>query len=429
MANLPLAGVRVIDMTVVLAGPYCAMMLADMGAEVILVESTQHFPPQTRGINARPTRDMLRNRGGGYPDGDPGKRPWNRWAHFNVMGRNKHSMTVDITRPEGMEIFKRLVSVSDVLVENYAADVMDKLGVTYEMLKRQKPDIIFAKLSGWGDTSKYRNFRAMAQSIDVMLGHSFLRGYPDMDQTEVTTSVAEDPALGVQAAFAIVAALHHRNRTGKGQVLDLCLAEGFMPYMPQAFMDYSMNGRLQGTLGNRDPVAAPCGVYRCLGDDKWVSIMVNGDEEWKGFCRAVAEDWTKDERFGNPLSRQRHQDELDKLVGIWTSRHEGYEVMYLLQKQGVAAGPLLDEAAVYADPQLNARGFWVEESQEDSGTHLYPGFMWKMSKTPPVVRRGPVRMGEDNEYVYRKVLGIGDAEYEKLVETGHIGIDYAPHIK
>ena len=147
MNNLPLTGVRVIDLSVVLAGPYSCMFLADMGAEVILVESTQHFPPQTRGIHARPTHEMLRNRGGGYPDGDPGERPWNRWAHFNVMGRNKNSMTLDITKPEGMDIFKRLVSVSDVVVENYVPQAMEKLGVTYGMLKQQKPDIIFKKVN------------------------------------------------------------------------------------------------------------------------------------------------------------------------------------------------------------------------------------------------------------------------------------------
>ncbi|MSQ22131.1 MAG: CoA transferase [Dehalococcoidia bacterium] len=427
--NLPLKGIRVVDLTVVLAGPYCGMILADFGAEVIRVESIQHFPPQTRGIFARPSKDMPSSRSAGYPNGEPGRRPWNRYPLFNAMGRNKLSMTVDITKPDGMEVFKRLVKVSDVVLENYVPEVMDKLGVSYEMLKQVRPDIIFCKMSAYGDTGPYRNFRAMAQSIDVMLGHGSIRGYADSDSTDQPASVAEDPAEGVQAAFAIVAALYHRNRTGEGQLLDLCLSESYMPYMPQAFMDYAMNGRVQGTLGNRDPVAVPCGNFRCKGNDKWVSISIFTDEEWDGFCRVVNEEWVHDDRFKDSVSRRRNEDELERLVGSWTQKHDSYEVMHLLQKEGVAVGPLLDEVEAYQDPQLKARGFFVEESQEDAGTHMYPGSLFKMSGTPPLVRRGPVRLGEDNEYVYNEVLGIGGAEYEKLVETGHIGTEYAPHIK
>ena len=429
MVARPLDGIRILDLTVVLAGPYASMHLADMGAEVIRIESIQHFPPTTRGAYARPTKEMVATLGGGYPNGDPGERPWNRVPMFNSSARNKLSMTVDITRPEGMDIFKRLVRVSDVVLENYVPSVMDKLGVTYEMARKEKPDIIFVKMSAFGDTGPYRNYRAMAVTADLIVGHYSLRGYPGMDLTAVPGSVAEDPAEGTQAAFAVVAALHYRNRTGNGQVLDLCLSEGYMPYMPQAFMDYAMNGRVQETLGNRNPVAAPCGNFRCQGDDKWISITVYNDEDWEGFCRAVGEEWVHDERFRDALSRWKHQDELEPLVEEWTKRHEDYEVMHLLQKEGVAAGPLLNEAEAYADPHLNDRGFFTEESQEDVGTYLYPGSAFRLSNTPHGVRRGPVRLGEDNEYVYKQVLGISDAEYEELVKSGHIGMDYAPHIK
>ena len=428
MSDLPLDGIRVLDLTVVLAGPYGAMFLADFGAEVIRVESLLHFPPQTRGTYARPTKEMV-GPGGGYPDGDPGERPWNRYPTFNVMGRNKLSMTVDLTRPEGMDIFKRLIRVSDVVIENYIPSAIEKLGITYEMLKKEKPDIIFAKMSGYGDTGPYRNYRAFAMSVDLPIGHSSLRGYRDMDPSTLSQCVAADPGEGIAAAFAIVAALHHRNRTGKGQVLDLCLTENFMTYMPQAFMDYTMNGKVQETLGNRDPVAAPCGNFRCQGDDKWVSISIYNDEEWEGFCRVVGEGWVRDERFRDTLGRYKHQDELEPLVESWTIRHDYYEVTRLLQKEGVAAGPVLDESAAYQDPHLAERGFFVEESQEEVGTHMYPGFITRMSKTPSTVRRGPVRLGEDNEYVYKQILEVSDAEYEQLVKSGHIGMDYAPHIQ
>ena len=428
MADLPLKGIRVLDMTVVFAGPYGAMFLGDYGAEVIRVESIQHFPPATRGAYARPTKESVGPTGGGYPDGDPGERPWNRVPTFNGAGRNKLSMTVDITRPEGMDILKRLVRVSDVFLENYIPSALEKLGITYDMLRAEKPDIIFAKLSGFGDTGAYRDYRSMALSVDLTSGNTGLRGYRDMDPSTLSQGVGADPAEGIAAVFAVVAALHHRDRTGKGQVVDLCLNENYITFFPQAYMDYSMNGRVQGTLGNRDPVAAPSGNFRCKGDDRWVSISIYNDEEWEGFCRVVGEDWVRDERFKDALSRHKHQDELEPLVESWTVRHDHYEVMHLLQKEGIAAGPILDDALLFQDPHLAEREFFIEESQEEVGTHLYPGFITRMRNAPLGVRRGPVRLGEHNEYVYKEILGISDAKYEELVKSGHIGMDYAPHI-
>ena len=424
MGKLPLEGVRILDMTVVYAGPYASMFMGDYGAEVIRVESIQHFAPTTRGQSARPAEGAM-----GYPNDDPGQRPWNRYATFNGSNRNKMSMTVDVTRPEGMEIFKQLVRVSDVFIENYVPTAMEKLGISYEMLRNEKPDIIFCKMSAYGDTGPYRDFRAMAVSVDPPTGHASLRGYRDQDPSTLWGAVAADPAEGIAAVFAVVSALIYRDRTGKGQMIDICLSENFMTYFPQAYMDFSMNERVQGPLGNRDPIAVPSGNFPCKGDDKWVSISVFSDEEWDGFCRAVGENWARDARFKDALSRRKNEDELERLVGEWTIRHDYYDAMHLLQKHGVAAGPVLNDAAAFEDPQLKARGFFVEESNEDAGTHLYPGFMTKTRNAPLSVRRGPVRLGEDNEKVYRELLGISKGEYEKLVETGHIGVDFAPHVQ
>ncbi len=424
MGKLPLEGVRILDMTVVYAGPYACMFMGDYGAEVIRVESIQHFAPTTRGQFARPAKGAM-----GYPNDDPGQRPWNRYATFNGSNRNKMSMTVDVTRPEGMEVFKQLVRVSDVFIENYVPTAMDKLGINYDMLRKEKPDIVFCKMSAYGDTGPYRDFRAMAISVDPPSGHASMRGYRDQDPSTLWGAVAADPAEGIAAVFAIVSALNYRDRTGKGQVIDMCLSENFMTYFPQAYMDFSMNGRVQGPMGNRDPIAVPSGNFPCQGNDKWVSISVFTDEEWDGFCRAVGEDWARDTRFNDALSRRKNEDALEQLVGAWTVRHDQYDVMHLLQKHGVAAGPVLNDADAFEDPQLKARGFFVEASNEEAGTHLYPGFMTKMRNAPLSVRRGPVRLGEDNEQVYRELLGISRAEYEKLVETGHIGMDFAPDIR
>ncbi len=423
MGQLPLEGIRVLGMTVILAGPYSEMFLADYGAEVIRVESIQHFPPFTRGLYVHPRQGAP-----GYPNDDPGERPWNRHATFNSMARNKHGMTVDITKPEGMEIFKRLVRVSDVFVSNYVPSALDHLGISYEMLKEEKPDIIYAKISGYGDDGPYRNYRAQANGIDALGGQASTRGYRDLDPTELPGASAADPAMGIAAVFAIASALNYRDRTGKGQLIDMALFEQFITYNPQPFMDYTMNGRVQGTLGNRDPVAVPSGNFRCLGEDNWVSICVFDDKQWEGFCEVVGEDWVHDSRFADPLSRRKNEDELEKLVESWTKQHDYYEVMHLLQKVGIAAGPVMDEAAVFQDPHMTARGYLVEEPQEDTGTYMYPGAIAQLRNAPLVVRRPPVRLGEDNEYIYKDVLGVSDAEYEKLVETGHIGLDFAPGV-
>ena len=194
-------------------------------------------------------------------------------------------------------------------------------------------------------------------------------------------------------------------------------------------MDYTMNQRIQKSLGNRHFSSAPCGCYSCKGDDRWVNIVVSSDKEWESLCQALGDPpWTKEERFSDALSRWKNQGELDKLIEQWTLRHDHYEVMHILQKKGVPAGPVMDQRDAYNDPQLKERGVFEQVTQADCGTHLYPGMLFKMSKTPCGIRRPPVRLGEHNEYVYKQVLGVSDREYAELEKAGHIGMDFLPEI-
>ena len=427
MPKLPLEGIRVVDMTVVWAGPYCTTFLADLGAEVIRVENRQVFPPLTRGVTARPTEAMVRNYPpliGGMPDRTPGERPWNRYPVFNSHARNKLSMTMDIRQPRGMDILKRLIRVSDVFVENNVPETMDKLGISYEMLKAEREDIIALRMPAFGLNGPYMNYRALGVLIEDVIGHGLTRGYTDIDPSSNTHVFVADAAGGIQGAFAILAALRYRRRTGKGQLIELSQAENALPYLGEFFMDYAMNGRSATTLGNRHPYAIQ-GCYPCRGEDRWVNITIHDDADWEAFRKALGNpSWASSELFANLITRYQHHDELDEHIRGWTAQHDHYEVMRILQAAGVAAGPVLDQRDVLNDPHLAERGYFEEVHQEDCGTHRYPGAPFKMSETSIRIRRGPVMLGQDNEYVYKEILKASDEEYQELVREGHIGTDY-----
>ena len=428
MARLPLEGVRILDMTVVWAGTYCATLLADMGAEVIRLESIKRLPPITRGYIPYPPKEVIEGLPAfvaAMPGREPGRRPWNRYPLFNAHGRNKLGITVDLTQPSGMDIFKRLVAVSDAFVENNVTETMDKLGISYEMMRQVNPRIIMLRMPAYGNSGAYGNFRSLGVHMEGVIGHTIVRGYEDMDQSSSTNVYAADAAGGAQGAFAMLAALHFRKRTGKGQLIELAQSENMMSYVGRYFMDYSMNGRDSGTLGNRHTSAIQ-GCYPCAGDDRWVNITLFDDNDWVAFREAIGNPaWTDDERFSSHSGRYENQRALDAHISEWTREHGHYEVMHILQSVGVAAGPVMDQRDAFEDPHLQERGIFEEVYHEDvDGSHLYVGAPYKMSDMPIRIRRGPVQLGQDNEYVYKRVLGVSDEEYAEFERMGHIGMDF-----
>ena len=429
MTELPMKGVRVIDLTLVWAGPYATALLADLGAEVIRIESSNYFPYLTRGSVVWPTQQHIDTRDGWWgclPGRQPGSRPWNQWPTFNSHARNKLSMTVNLRSSPGMDIFHRLLKVSDVFLENNVPETIEKLGLTYEKLARVNPSIIMISMPGFGNSGPYKNYRALGTINEDVAGHNLLRGYSDMDPTSLTSAFTADVAAGANAAFAVLAALHYRRRTGRGQHIELSQVENFLPYLGEAFMDYAMNGRVGTTLGNRHPYALQ-GCYPCRGEDRWVNISIFDDNHWQAFCRVLGSpDWTQLPQFATHQGRRDHHDELDRYIEEWTRQQDPYQVMQVLQEAGVPAGVVMNQRDAYEDPHVAARGFFQEAYQEDCGTHLYPGAPFRMSETNPTITRGPVRMGEDNEYVYKTLLKVSDEEYDTLVEAGHITMDYPP---
>lgn len=425
--RLPLEGIRVIDHGQILAGTLATTMLADMGAEVIRVESIHVFPPfGTRGMMARPPKGVPVP---GYVDSDPGERPWDRFSSLHALQRNKYGITLHLKHARGLEIYKQLVRISDVVVDNFAPGTMDRLGIGYSTLKEIKPDIIMVSASALGAEGPYKGYSGVGASVDAISGMMALRGYPGDDMMIRSTHVWPDNVAAGMIAFAALVALYYKKKTGKGQFIDLSQAEAFLPHMGETIMDYTMNKRVAKAIGNRHTSAAPHGCYRCRGEDRWVTIAVSTDEQWKAFCQAISDPpWTKEEKFGDGLRRWANQDELNSHIEEWTISRDSYEVMRLLQSAGVPAGPVMRPSDLYRDPHLKARGFFIEITHREAGTHLYPGMCFQFSKTPATVRMPPNCLGEHNEYVLGEMLGISTEEISRLKEEKVIGDAFLPEI-
>jgi crotonobetainyl-CoA:carnitine CoA-transferase CaiB-like acyl-CoA transferase len=438
--KLPLEGVRVVDLCVVWAGTFSTLLLADLGAEVIKVENPKVLPPMTRGTRIRPTQALLDASppaAGGLPNGEPGPRPWNYHPTFVSLFRNKKSFTVDWTTPEGMDIVGQLVAKSDAVVENNATETLEKLGVTYDWLRKWRDDIIMVRMGAYGASGPYAQARALGVHLESVMGHTFLRGYRDLEPTASTPIFSGDYVAGAQSALAVMMALWHRDKTGRGQLVEMSQAENASGMLSQAFMDYALNGRVAERVGNRNIYGfAPQGVFPCIGGpaedvkDRWVSIAITNDVEWQGLCRALGrEDWAADEELAHNDGRAARQDELEAGIAAWTSQREDYDCFHELQAHGVPAAPVLEGSRAYDDPHVQARGVYQPMTMRDNvGTFRFAGPFYKMPETPITARQAPVAFGEHNEYVYKEVLGVSDAEYARLEAAGHISLDFDPSI-
>lgn len=413
MGNLPLEGIRIIDLTKVYAGPYASLMLASMGAEVIKIE------PSTSADTVRGTGLSL-----GVPDNKPSGNFWNQSANFNATNRNKKALALDLRSDRGKELFKELVKISDVVMENYTPRVMRNFGLQYEVLAEINPRIVMLSSCGYGATGPYSNYRAMGMSMEGAIGLLNLTGYEDVPPIRATVAYTDFQA-GRWGALALLLGLQNRRRTGKGQHIDLAQYECGIWWAGPALMDYSMNRRVQGRMGNRHPYRFPQGCYNCIGDDKWVAISVGTDEEWVALCEVMGQpSLAQEPRFADPLSRSKHHDELDVIINSWTSQHDQYEVMHLLQARGVPSGPVLTNKGVLTDPHLKARGFWEKitspEEATNVGTRVYPKMPWIPKKTPIAPSTPAPTMGQHNYDVLNGILGLNEEEIAALEVDGTI---------
>ena len=408
----PLEGVRIIEMGQLIAIPFAMKMLADMGAQVIRLESVAR-------LESYRSDSVYQN--------DISGEFWNKGANFYEQNRNKLGVTLDLSKPEGLQVLRNLVSIADVFSENFTPRVIKNFGLEYEDLRKIKPDIIMVSSTGYGFYGPWSNFGATGPATEGAAGLAYQTGYlgggPVMAEIPYT-----DYTSGEHTVFAVMAALMHRLRTGEGQFVDISQTQATSSTIPEVLMDFSANGRSGHRIGNQDIVMSPHGCYPCRGDDRWITIAVATDEEWQAVCRVLGQNgWAADPRFEDSLSRWKNRDELDALIGTVTSTWDAHELMHALQKDGVAAGAVLDSKDLLFDPHLGQRNFYeVVTHHESTGIPPLPyaGRPWKLSKTPAVNSQPAPLMGEHNNLVLSGLLGKTAEEMAELEEAGIIG--YGP---
>jgi crotonobetainyl-CoA:carnitine CoA-transferase CaiB-like acyl-CoA transferase len=399
----PLSGVRVADFSVHAAGPFAGVMLAELGAEVIKIESAARL-------------DITRR-----PHAMYGKPP----SSFEQVNANKLSVTLNLKEPRAVELALELVSISDLVLENFRPGVMDRLGLGYPNLREVKPDIIVVSLSANGQTGPESRYAGYAPMFAALGGLGHLTGYPDGPPVELRHAM--DHTGGMMAAFCAIAALCAKSiHSSKGQEgfsllgqqVDVSVRDIATSFMGSALLDYAMNQREAFRQGNRDDAMSPHGVYRSHGDDAWVSIAIGSEEEWLGLVRALGNPaWARDGKFGDAYQRWLHQDELDRHLEEWTAQLSPQEVTQRLQRQGVAAFPSLSADQLMSDPHLVARDAFPTVEHPDKGRQRAVAPPWRFSETPARVDRWTPDLGEHNIVVFHGLLGLSLEEVKALLDA------------
>ena len=409
MARMALDGVRVVEFGQLIAIPFATKLLADMGAEVIRIESC--------------TR-MDGYRAAGFYKNDTSGEFWNRAVNFYEQNRNKKSLTLDLAQERGREVLRDLIAVSDVFAENFTPRVIRNFGLEYEDLRRIRPDIIMVSSTGYGHTGPWSGFGAIGYGTEAASGLSAITGYSDGPPTIPELPYA-DYTAGEHTVFAIMAALTRRAMTGQGQFIDISQTQTLSATAPESLMDYTYNGRTSGRSGNRDSMYAPQGVYPCAGYDSWISISVRSDEEWVSLCEGLGRpDWMDDPRFASGASRAVNHDALDDVLAESTRTRKASELQTELQARGVPAGEALDGKALLFNEHLNQRGFYeiVEHPPSSRIPPLpYASRPWKFGRTPGSIRRAAPTLGEHNTETLRDILGLSESEVDAMEESGIVG--------
>jgi benzylsuccinate CoA-transferase BbsF subunit len=389
-----LEGIKIADFTWAAVGPMTMKTFADYGAEVIQIESV------TRLTGMR-----------WLPD-------YNASAAFNQWATNKLSCAINLSKPKGIELAKKIVAWADIVADNMRGQSMKRMGLGYEELRKVKPDIIVLSSCMMGQTGPYSQSMGDGGTLTALSGFRHITGWPDREPVGPAGPYTDFVAPRFNT-FTLLAALDYRRRTGKGQFLDFAQYENGVHFMAPLVLDYFVNKRVADRMGNRYSNAAPHGAYRCQGDDRWCAIAVFTDEEWQNFCNVIGNPaWTKDSRFSTLLARKKNEDELDRLVEEWTVNHTAEEIMTRMQENGVPAGVLQNaEDLQEKDPQLKHRNFYRKMEHPVTGKMTAPRDVTMFSKVSCEVNRAPL-LGEHTGYVLKEILGMSDGEISELKTDG-----------
>lgn len=402
MNNGPLKGIRLTEFTSAWAGPYATCLLAFLGAEIIKVESRQRLDH---------SRHIAFSTGKEFSDPDGSEV-------FNNINLNKLSVTLNLKKKKAIEIAKRLASISDAVMENMRPGVMSRLGLGYETLREMKPDLIYLSSSACGQKGPHREYVGYAPTFAALGGVSFVTGYEDWPPSNFMGAI--DLRSATTAASALLAALVQHQRTGKGQYIDMSSQESIAVLVGDQLLDYVMNNRVPTRRGNKDYNMAPHNCYRCKGDDSWISIAVADDGEWESLCHAMGRpELAMDERFSRSEGRLKNEKELDRIVGDWTKDKDAYDLMKLLQNTGIAAAPSLSSEGLFNDPHVRQRDVFRQVKHPVVGEDWVIAPPWKLSATPAEIRRHAPLLGEHNEYVFGRLLGMSQKEIKEL-EKDHV---------
>lgn len=405
----PLAGVRVLDLGWAMAGPQGTAILGAYGAEVIRVES-----------RARP--DLSRTTFGPIVVEDP----YDGSGYFNNFNRDKRSVTLNMGTASGRRLFGELLAISDGLLENFAAGVLERWGFSYDEMRRIRPDLVYVSMAGFGHSGPYRDYKTFGPIVQAVSGLTHQSGFAEMEPAGWGFSYM-DHTGGYYGAIAMLQALLHRRRTGEGQHVDLAQVEAAITLTGPAILDYVVNGRVSRRLGNAsgEPAAAPHGVYRCapdpdpqVGDDAWVAVAVETDEQWRSLCAVIdGASLADDPALATVAGRLADVGRIDAAIEAWTRRRTPWEAMDALQTAGVPAGALQrSRDLVERDPQLHHRGMHPEVTHPLLGTFKVDGVPVRFSRTPAAVRRPAPLLGEANDEVYGGLLGHTSDQIDALVE-------------
>lgn len=401
MDDMALDDLKILDFSWVAAGPHITKTLADFGATVVRLESINR--PCTMRIIAP------------YKDGIPGV---NRGLSFLGLNANKYSMALDLKHVYSKEIVKRLVIWCDVVVENFTAGTMEELGLGYDELKKIKSDIIMIRSSNQGQTGPHSKHPGYGIQLMGLAGIPHFTGEIGGVPTPLPVAYT-DVVAPPFCTIALIAALDHRNRTGKGQMIDVSQLETAMHFLGPAILDCDVNKNRGGRQGNQSPSAAPHSAFRCKGDDRWCVVAIFNDEQWKALCNILSDSQLAyDTRFNTFMGRKKHESELNSIIESWTIDRTPEDVMKLMQSEGIPAGIVQNGQDLRSDPQLNHRDMFWQLEHTELGLCTHRGQSIHMSKTPARGRMAAPCLGEHTEYVCREILKMDDSEFVELFNLG-----------